>query len=191
MPTLKSYPPIPEDAPGDLSSLTPKQQAFVREYLIDLNAYQASRRAGYSQGKSKACGSKLLKYPKIAAIIHKALRARAASTLATRDKVVEELSGLAGSDVFDLFDVNNGVLILRDLSNVPPHIRRTVKSVKQTKYGIEITMHDKVMALGLLARHLGMLQPDDPHDPRNLQKNVTPTNGPVLTLPDDGSGNHQ
>ena len=186
MPTLKSYPPIPEDAPGDLSSLTPKQQAFVREYLVDLNAYQASRRAGYSQGKSKACGSKLLKYPKIAAIIHRALRARAASTLATQEKVIEELSGLAGSDVFDLFDVNNGVLILRDLSNVPPHIRRTVKSVKQTKYGIEITMHDKVMALGLLARHLGMLQPDDPHDPRN-PKNVTPTNGPVMELPDNGS----
>ena len=185
MPTLKSYPPIPEDAPGDLSSLTAKQQAFVREYLIDLNAYQAAIRAGYS-AKSTSQGSDLCKEPKIAAIIRQAMRARSARVLTSQDRVVEELSGIAHGNIFDIFNVNNGVLILKDISEIPPHIQRMVKSVKQTRYGIEITMHDKTIALGLLARHLGMLQPDDPHDPRN-PKNVTPTNGPVLELPADGS----
>ena len=189
MPTLRSYPPTPEDAPGDLSSLTPKQQAFVREYLIDLNAQKAGIRAGYS-ARSTSQGSDLLKQPKIAGIVLQALRARSARTLATGDRVVEELSGIAHSDIFDLFDVSNEIFILKDFREIPPHIRRTVKSIKQTKFGIELTMHDKTIALGLLARHLGMLQPDDPHDPRN-PKNVTPTNGPVLTLPDDGSGSHQ
>ena len=169
MPTLKSYPPIPEDAPGDLSSLTPKQQAFVREYFVDLNAQQAGIRAGYS-AKSTSQGSDLLRQPKIAAIVNQALRARGARILENSDRVIEELSGISHGNIFDLFDVNNGVLILRDLREIPPHIQRMVKSVKQTKYGIEITMHDKTIALGLLARHLGMLQPDDPHDPRNPEE---------------------
>ena len=185
MPTLKSYPPIPEDAPGDLSSLTPKQQAFVREYLVDLNAYQAGVRAGYS-AKATSKGYDLLKQPKIAAIVHQALRSRGASILETSDRVIEELSGIAHSDIFDMFTVSNDIFVLKDFREVPQHVRRTVKSIKQTRYGIEITMHDKTIALGLLARHLGMLQPDDPHDPRH-PKNVTPTNGPVLELPADGS----
>jgi phage terminase small subunit len=48
---------MPEDRENEL---TAKQRAFVREYLIDLNATQAAIRAGYSEkGKarrlSKSC----------------------------------------------------------------------------------------------------------------------------------------
>jgi phage terminase small subunit len=32
--------------------MTPKQQQFVKEYLVDLNATQAAIRAGYSRRRS-------------------------------------------------------------------------------------------------------------------------------------------
>lgn len=35
-------------------SLTPKQAAFVREYLIDLNAMQAALRAGFSESMARS-----------------------------------------------------------------------------------------------------------------------------------------
>ena len=40
--------------------LTPKQERFVAEYLIDLNATQAAIRAGYSESTAKQQGSRLL-----------------------------------------------------------------------------------------------------------------------------------
>jgi phage terminase small subunit len=41
-------------------ALTPKQAAFVREYLVDHNAKQAAIRAGYSEKTAEQSGSRLL-----------------------------------------------------------------------------------------------------------------------------------
>lgn len=41
--------------------LTDKQAAFVREYLVDLNATQAAIRAGYSERTAYSVGQRLLK----------------------------------------------------------------------------------------------------------------------------------
>jgi phage terminase small subunit len=56
--------------------LTPKQQRFVDEYLVDLNATQAAIRAGYSQKTARAIGAENLTKPDIAAAIE-ASRAKA------------------------------------------------------------------------------------------------------------------
>lgn len=53
------------------SQLTPRQERFVQEYLIDLNATQAAARAGYSQKTAKAIGSRLLTNVAIAAAVNK------------------------------------------------------------------------------------------------------------------------
>ena len=52
--------------------LTPKQEAFVQEYLIDLNATQAAIRAGYSEKTANEQGSRLLANVKIAKAIAEA-----------------------------------------------------------------------------------------------------------------------
>jgi len=43
-----------------MAKLTPKQQRFCEEYMIDLNATQAAIRAGYSEKTAKQQGSRLL-----------------------------------------------------------------------------------------------------------------------------------
>jgi phage terminase small subunit len=50
-------------------SLTPKQQRFVEEYLVDLNATQAAIRAGYSKKTARAIGAENLTKPDIAAAV--------------------------------------------------------------------------------------------------------------------------
>ena len=57
--------------------MTPKQQAFVSEYLIDLNATQAAIRAGYSESTARAIGSENLSKPDIADAVAKASEQRA------------------------------------------------------------------------------------------------------------------
>ena len=57
-------------------ALTVKQQAFVAEYLVDLNATQAAIRAGYSVKDADKIGMKLLRNTRIKAAIDKAIAER-------------------------------------------------------------------------------------------------------------------
>jgi len=58
-------------------SLTDKQQRFVEEYLVDLNATQAAIRAGYSEDTARAIGSENLSKPAIADALAEAMAQRA------------------------------------------------------------------------------------------------------------------
>jgi phage terminase small subunit len=60
-----------------MGKLTKKQELFVKEYLIDLNATQAAIRAGYSKKTSYSIGEENLKKPVIAAAIQEAMDKRA------------------------------------------------------------------------------------------------------------------
>lgn len=71
--------------------LTPKQEAFVREYLIDLNATQAAIRAGYSRKTAQEQGAANLSKPIIRAAIDSELANRAKRTEITADWVLETI----------------------------------------------------------------------------------------------------
>jgi phage terminase small subunit len=55
-----------------MAGLRPKQERFVAEYLVDLNATQAAIRAGYSEKTAGATGHENLKKPEIAKAIEEA-----------------------------------------------------------------------------------------------------------------------
>ena len=59
-----------------VAKLTLKQQTFVDEYLVDLNATQAAIRAGYSVKDADKIGTKLLRNTRIEAAIDKAMAER-------------------------------------------------------------------------------------------------------------------
>jgi phage terminase small subunit len=69
-------------------ALTPKQQRFVEEYLIDLNATQAAIRAGYSKKNADKIGSQLLGKTRVAASIRDAQEKRTRRTEITADYVL-------------------------------------------------------------------------------------------------------
>lgn len=74
-----------------MSDLTPKQQRFVDEYLIDLNATQAAIRAGYSAKTANEQGSRLLANVKISDAVKGAQAARAEKTGITQDYVLKSV----------------------------------------------------------------------------------------------------
>lgn len=88
-------------------SITAKQAAFVREYLIDKNATQAAIRAGYSKKTAQQIGDENLRKPVIRAAIDAALNDIAARTGITAERVLRERARLAFFDVRKLFD-NDG-----------------------------------------------------------------------------------
>ena len=74
-----------------MSKLTAKQQMFVDEYLVDLNATRAAIRAGYSEKTAEFQASRLLKNVKIEKALGIRMKARERRTAITHDKVLEDI----------------------------------------------------------------------------------------------------
>jgi phage terminase small subunit len=74
-----------------MAGLTPKQQAFVNEYLIDLNATQAAIRAGYSEDTATEMGYENLRKPHIKKAIDDALAERSERVKLDAQWVLERL----------------------------------------------------------------------------------------------------
>ena len=96
--------------------LTPKQALFCKEYLVDLNATQAAKRAGYSEDTAKQIGSENLSKPAIAERIQRGKDARAIAVGIDADMVLAELCKLATYNVQDfIVEGTDGLRTISDL----------------------------------------------------------------------------
>ena len=163
--------PIPK------STLNYKQQLFVAEYLVDLNATQAAKRAGYSDHTAFRIGQENLHKPTIEAAIKAEIEKRKATIGITAAEVVRELALIGMADMSDFVRIDEGGMIqanpLDTLSEGRSRIvkkvkeKRTIRTTKGTESNpdgeqimeatYEFELHDKVKALELLAKHLGLL----------------------------------
>lgn len=75
--------------------MSPKQQRFVEEYLIDLNATQAAIRAGYSERTAYSIGQENLTKPEIAAAVQVEMDKRSERTALTTDYVLNGIREVA------------------------------------------------------------------------------------------------
>ncbi|AGY47923.1 terminase small subunit [Bacillus phage poppyseed] len=165
-----------------MARLTPKQQMFVKEYLIDLNATQAALRAGYSAKTAKQTGTENLSKPIIQAEIQKHMNNRAEKIDVSADRILQELAAIAFHDVNEVVYVDTReyvsgwkitqketdeqpeikepmystaqMVVVKDLSELTPLQRKSIAAIKQGKEGIEIKFHDKIKAAELLGKHM-------------------------------------
>lgn len=84
--------------------LTDKQQRFVAEYLIDLNATKAAIRAGYSAKNADKIGSQLLGKTRVSEAIQAGKMARSERTEITQDYVLAKLKEIADKPASDAND---------------------------------------------------------------------------------------
>lgn len=153
--------------------LTAKQERFVEEYLVDLNATQAAIRAGYSEKTAQQIGTENLSKPVIADAVAQAQKERAERNEITQDMVLQEYAKIAFHDIrkvtrwgrnpVDEASDNaapNG-LNMYPVSLIPSEeidddTASAVQEISLTQTGIKIKMHDKKGALDSIAKHLGM-----------------------------------
>ncbi len=133
--------------------LTRKQEGFVSQYLVDLNATQAAYRAGY---RGHNTGYMLMQREDVVDAIAKAMKGRMARTELTQDRVLKALSEIAFTSACAFVKVEDGRVVVRDTDTLPPEARAAIASIKETKYGITVTTYDRVRALEMLGKHMGM-----------------------------------
>lgn len=71
----------------------------MQEYLVDLNATAAAKRAGYSPKTAYSIGQENLKKPEIKSAIQQAKKARRERTFITQDRILLELAAAAFADM--------------------------------------------------------------------------------------------
>lgn len=167
-----------------MKGLTPKQKRFADEYLVDLNGTRAYKTAYPNIKKEEtaaACASKLLRKANIADYIKKQQQELQQKTKITQERVLQELANIAFSDVTSYAKIVEKTMEKSDVGGIAlpvldsegnPVICRTVQPtltddltppqksalavIKQGRSGWEIRTHDKLKALELLGKHIGM-----------------------------------
>ncbi|HVW50821.1 MAG TPA: terminase small subunit [Trinickia sp.] len=139
--------------------LTHKQERFVAEYLLDLNAKQAAIRAGYSAKTAEQQAYRLMAN----AHIQVAIAAKNAEHLTkldvTIDRVLKERARLAFFDPRKLFDEKGKPIPIHELDE------DTAAIVAGFEYGgdgvAKVKLADKNASLTALEKHLGMYKDED------------------------------
>jgi phage terminase small subunit len=156
--------------------LTPKQAAFVAEYLIDLNATQAAIRAGYSQKTAAAIGAENLTKPHIATAIQAAMDERAERTQITADRVLQEIARIGFGDIRRVLSwgresvhfIPSDELSDDDAATVAEvQAKRTIYTTEdgsEEKIELKMKTHDKLGALRDLGRHLKLFTDKVEHE---------------------------
>jgi phage terminase small subunit len=140
--------------------MTPKQQIFVREYLIDLNATQAALRAGYRPGYARRACFVLLPKPEVAAAVASGMAARARRTEIDAERVLLEYARIAFADMRRLAAWGKDGVALREHTEITDDDAAAIVELSRTgKNGGRIKLHDKRAALDAIARHLGVFRP--------------------------------
>lgn len=140
--------------------MTKKQQRFVDEYLIDLNATQAAIRAGYSPDTAQQMGSENLSKPVIRNAIDKAIAERSRRTGINQDRVINEIAKVAFLNPADVIDLNEaavrGDADREDTACIAAVKVKTIPTDEGVISEREVKTYDKLKALELLGKHLGM-----------------------------------
>lgn len=166
--------------------LAPMQRQFVAEYLVDLNATEAAKRAGYSAKTARSQGQRLLTNADIQDALGRAMAKREVRTAVTADRVLQEVGAIAFAQITDVVrwgvkevafgydddgkrlppdQLGDAAMVRYELApyvepinsdELPESVRAAIAEVSMTKDGLRIKMHGKTEALNLAGRHLGM-----------------------------------
>lgn len=145
--------------------LNPQQLMFIEYMMSDraMNGTNAARQAGYKNASQAA--NKLMKTPLVAKALSKALHERTLVTGVTKEKVIYELACIAFSNKQDLVDADGNEIPLHLL---PDHVARAISNLKISvtvdkkdedafpNRIIEVSQWNKLEALNLLAKHVGI-----------------------------------
>jgi phage terminase small subunit len=155
-------------------ALTPKQNRFVAEYLVDLNATQAAIRAGYSKRTATEQSYDLLRKPQIRAMIDEAMVKRAERVEVKADDVLRELMRVGLADISQAYDKNGQLKPLHEMSE---DVRRAIAGVEveelyeghgddRVRIGslVKVRFWDKTRGLEMLGRHLKMFTDKVEHE---------------------------
>jgi len=157
-----------------------REARFCEEYLIDLDAPAAALRAGYPVKAARAAGDWLKpgsgRYrPRLHAGVRTRMAERSRRIGITAERVLREYARIAFASIEDVADFTDGVRPRTDTCADDLAAVASVKYKRGSGVDCEIKMYDKLKALEVLGRHLGLFEA------REASGEAAPT---ILVYPD-------
>lgn len=168
------------DAPtlAEEFGLTPKEEDFVYEYLVDMNATQAAIRANYSKKSARQLASRLLSKVHIQDAIAKLRKKRAQRYEISAENVLAEYAKIGFSNMDDYVDTETNDLPVIDMAGLTRDQLAAVSEITvDTRYEYEgrgadrecvgtidrvkFKLYDKTKGLDALAKNLGLFEKDN------------------------------
>ena len=150
------------------SELRTRYKAFADAYLSNGgNAYRAALAAGYSESFARGRSYELLDREEIQEYLTRR-RQQMAKRAVSPERVLLELAAIGFADITDLAKVEAGRVVISNTDDVPGDTRKAIASIKEGKYGLEIKMADKVRALELMGKNLGLFDKDGQEAPEGV-----------------------
>lgn len=146
--------------------LTPKQQRFVAEYLVDSNATQAAIRAGYSKRTANEQGSRLLAKASVKAAVAAGQKRQFDKLEITAESVKARIGQIAFQDIRKLYDANGNLRPIHQLDDDAAAFVGGLEVIKKNAAagdGLIDTVHkvkvvDPIKALEMLGKHVGLFE---------------------------------
>lgn len=137
--------------------MTDKQKRFADEYLVDCNATRAAIRAGYSPVSARYYACRLMRRPEIRQAVEEAMKEREQRTAISQDRIIEELARIAFGDPREAMSWGpDGVRLLPSEELGEEQAASIAEVCESSKGTPKLKRHDKVKALELLGKHLGL-----------------------------------
>ena len=152
-----------------VKDLTPKQQAFVAEYRVDLNATQAAKRAGYSAKTAMQQGQRLLRNAVIGRAIAEITRQQLDKVGLTAESVLEAIRRQVQGDIRTLFRPDGSLKPITELTEEEASLIAGFEVIKKNAEagdGHMDTVHkvklkDQSRYVEMAAKHFRLLDPDN------------------------------
>jgi phage terminase small subunit len=144
-------------------SITPRQERFCEEYVVDLNATQAAIRAGYAESGAAVEASRFLRNPNIRDYIEELQTGRRRVREIRADRILNTLETIAYGDV-SVFYGEDGELLPRSEWPEGAHLlvagiefQTVEKGEGMVTHIAKIKLVDRLKALNMLAQHKALL----------------------------------
>lgn len=164
----------------------PRHERYAQGLAAGLTQLAAYEKAGYSPNAGSA--STLAKNPKIKARVTELLELAADEAIVTAEQVLIELKRIGFSNIAEVVSWTQAGVGIRDSSTIPEDTHRAIAEVSEhrtdgessSSRSFKFKMHDKLKALEMLGRHLGVFAAD------NKQQQSDKGAGVIILYPSNG-----
>ena len=144
--------------------MKPEWEDFVYFYCHPDYNYNATRAYAKAYGLSdiddyasaSTCAGRLLKNVVIMDAIDTERKRRLESHEDLAHFVLQQWQTMAQSDLTEALNITGPIVMIKDISEIPQHMRSNIKKIETTSSGVKVEFYDKNKALENLAKALGM-----------------------------------
>ena len=173
--------------------LSDQHKLFCENYIINFNATEAAKKAGFSEKTARSQASRLLSRVDIQEYISELVQKRSKRAKVSADDVINELAAIAFCDTSEFYcDITGELLQPHELEGNARKAVNSFKSLKTQKFSKdgeqkgrtvetidEYKRHDKMKALELLGKHLGIYELDNKQKNQNITVNLSDSDAEI------------